>query len=426
MGIYNTEGIIVDGGITGGTSNFAFYKGDGSQLINVPDIYVTGFTYNNANLLTLSSNLGQISLNATINSFTGLTVNGNLTVTGTISGVTDTFITGGTFNSITRNLTLNRQNGSVIVTGFTDTFVTGGTYSNGIITLRRQTGTPVTITGLLSADTFVTGFTYTPNQLTIAQPSRPNLSVGINNFTGLTVNGSFSATTYLGLPADIFVTGMTFVSSILTLSRNQGLPGLTTIIDTSAMSASTDVFVTGFTYNNANLLTIGRNQSRPNLTVTINSMTGLTINGNLTVTGTTNLQQINATVFSGGTFYGSAAGLTNIAGSSIEVSFTSTTTTSSATPVLLNGMSATTTSGTYLALFDGVLNSSNGSAIITVQFYINGVGLMSSLRPLQFNNATEVAIMAKITTTPGSVVEVRWSTTGPGTATTTNRSLILL
>jgi hypothetical protein len=151
------------------------------------DTYTTGFTYNNANILTISRNQSQPNLNVTISNFTGLTVNGSFSAT-TYLGLP------------------------------TDLFVTGGTYSNGIITLRKQTGTPVTITGLMSADTFVTGFTYAPNQLTISRNlGLPNLSVGINNFTGLTVNGSFSATTYLGLPASGTFTGNTSATCITNL-----------------------------------------------------------------------------------------------------------------------------------------------------------------------------------------------------------------
>ena len=62
-------------------------------------------------------------------------------ITGTSGGTgTDYYVTGGTYNSITNTLTLDRQNGSVVITGFTsgtsggtgvDTYVTGFTY-NGI------------------------------------------------------------------------------------------------------------------------------------------------------------------------------------------------------------------------------------------------------------------------------------------------------
>lgn len=46
-----------------------------------------------------------------------------------------------------------------------------------------------------------------------------------------------------------------------------------------------DTYVTGFTYNNANTLTLQRNQGQPDLTATINTMTGLTVNGS--ISGTT-------------------------------------------------------------------------------------------------------------------------------------------
>ena len=50
------------------------------------DTYVTGFTYS-ANTFTIKQNNGQSGLTATIDSFTGLTINGNLTAT-TVSATT--------------------------------------------------------------------------------------------------------------------------------------------------------------------------------------------------------------------------------------------------------------------------------------------------------------------------------------------------
>jgi hypothetical protein len=55
-------------------------KINGIPVINTK---VTGFTYNDSNLLTISNNDG-ISYSTTINQFSGLTVNGN-TITNTIS-----------------------------------------------------------------------------------------------------------------------------------------------------------------------------------------------------------------------------------------------------------------------------------------------------------------------------------------------------
>ena len=59
---------------------------DGFVLANVSgitgiDTYVTGFTYDDANTLTISQNQGQTPLYATINNVTGLTVNGSISAT---------------------------------------------------------------------------------------------------------------------------------------------------------------------------------------------------------------------------------------------------------------------------------------------------------------------------------------------------------
>jgi len=51
---------------------------------NSNDRYVTGFTYNDANTLTLSRSAGLSDLTTSINTLTGLTINGNLDVTGDI------------------------------------------------------------------------------------------------------------------------------------------------------------------------------------------------------------------------------------------------------------------------------------------------------------------------------------------------------
>jgi hypothetical protein len=110
------------------------------------DNYVTGFTYNDANRLTISQTNGDF--NVDINRMTGLTVNGIMSATtyygdgSNLTGISaeDNYVIGGTFSNST--LTLNRQNGSVVITGFTSTdyFVTGGTYdvNTDILTLNRQ------------------------------------------------------------------------------------------------------------------------------------------------------------------------------------------------------------------------------------------------------------------------------------------------
>jgi hypothetical protein len=210
--------------MTGLTVNGAFSAttlfGDGSGLtgINSGDIFVTGFTYDNANKLTIVSNSGA-SLNAFINVMTGLTINGAISAT-TYQNLPidpDNYVTGGTFSSNT--LTLDRQNGSVTITGFT-------------------------------SDIYTTGFTYNnANTLTISDNGGNNYSATINTMTGLTINGAISATTYQNLPIDPdnYVTGGTFSSGTLTLDRQNGSVTITGFTDTIFSGGSgnciTDLYV---------------------------------------------------------------------------------------------------------------------------------------------------------------------------------------
>ena len=111
---------------------------------------------------------------------------------------------------------------------------------------------------------------------------------GPTNFTaGLTAN-TISATTYFNLPvtSDTFTTAATFTSStgIITFARNFGGNYTAT-----GLTGST----TAFTYSN-NVFTIGRNGTT-SLTSLINTVTGFTINGNLTVTGTSTVGNLTVT-----------------------------------------------------------------------------------------------------------------------------------
>jgi len=72
-------------------------------------------------------------------------------------------------------------------------------------------------------DTYVTGFTYSNNVITLSQNlGQPDLSITIDTMTGLTINGSFSASTYLGLPIDVYVTGGTYSNGVVTFTNNTG------------------------------------------------------------------------------------------------------------------------------------------------------------------------------------------------------------
>jgi hypothetical protein len=129
--------------------------------------------------------------------------------------------------------------------------------------------------------------------------------------TGDTVTGNFlinggltattiSATTYQNLPLDVYVTGGTFNTSndTITLTRNDG--------NTVPISGITDWYTTGFTYLN-NTFSI-KDNSGSTFNATINTMTGLTVNGNLIVTGNTNLQSLTATTVSATTVLANTIG----------------------------------------------------------------------------------------------------------------------
>lgn len=164
------------------TVGLSYKRPDGNTYtLTTENTFVTGGTYSN----------GTITFSYNDSAKTGFQVTG-------IDG-TDTFVTGGTnnaatnfTNSATIGLKYNRDvNDGVYTLPYTNTFVTGGTYSSGTITLTKNDGSTVSVTGLLSTDVYVTGFTYnnTNNQLTIKQTQgQPDLSVFIDTVSGLTVS----------------------------------------------------------------------------------------------------------------------------------------------------------------------------------------------------------------------------------------------
>jgi hypothetical protein len=158
-----------------------------STYLGLPlDVFVTGGTYDN-NTFTYTNNTGG-TFDVLFNYVTGLTINGNLTVTGNTS-----------------------------LQGLTANTISAATYQN----------LPVT------ADTYVTGFTFSSNTLTIKQNNnQPDLPATITTVDlssvlsaatfNIATSGSFSASTYLGLPIDVFVTGGTYTGTTIVFTNNTG------------------------------------------------------------------------------------------------------------------------------------------------------------------------------------------------------------
>ena len=257
------------------------------------DFYnVTGFTYSNNNF-TIGRDSGESDLVATINTMTGLTVNGSVSATtfygdgSNLTGIStdNTFVTGTTFTG-NQSIT-SRNDGTEILK------LSGGTN----VTLSNPSSNQIKI-DVIDTNTTVTGFTYNDaNTFTIGDSDGSNYSASINTMTGLTVNGSVSATTYFGDGSNLtgistddnYVTGGTFTTNTLTLNRQNGSVTIT------GFTSDSNTFVTGYTYNDANTFTISNNDGS-NYSALINTMTGLTINGEST--GTT-LTVNGQSVFSG-------------------------------------------------------------------------------------------------------------------------------
>ncbi len=135
------------------------------------------------------------------------------------------------------------------------------------------------VSNIVGIDTFTTGFTYSNNVFTLRRnQGQPDLSVLMNTMTGLTVNGSLSATT--ANVGNINISGG--IQSYSGSSNVDGkfLSGTTNGFVLGSISAITgvDTFTTGFTYTpSSNTFTIQRNQGLPSLTAQINTVSGLTI-----------------------------------------------------------------------------------------------------------------------------------------------------
>jgi hypothetical protein len=314
----NLSVLASDVTITGGTydplnGSITFVNNTGGTftvtgfITGFTDIQVTGYTYQD-NTFTISDSSGN-TFSTTIDIVTGLTVNGDLIVTGnTISnGLTATTISATTY----QNLPL-------------DVYVTGGTYSNGTIVFTNNSGDTFNVTGLytgqtsyvnslttgvgLSADTttgditiintdpdqivtlsggtgILTGGTY-PN-FTI-ENSLPDQTVVLNNGSNISITGTYPNFTVnvTGLTDnDRYVTGFTYQDNTFTISDNSGstfnatintVTGLTVngILSATTISAATysnlplDIYVTGGTYNfTGNTLTLNSNDGN-NISIT--------------------------------------------------------------------------------------------------------------------------------------------------------------
>ena len=246
--------------ISGSTTN-----GVNTTLISLTPNNFRVETDNNQNIFFVDGTNNRVGI-STNTPTEKLTVSGNTNITGTLNI--------GTIGAGTPLINLGLDSSGNVVTGTTGggTF-TGGTVNGATNFTNGLTANTISATTYqnLPLDIRITGATYSNNTFTHRNNTGGTYTVLFNTVTGLTVNGQLS------------VTG------------NTSLRGLTatTISATTYQNLPTDIRITGATYSN-NTFT-HRNNTGGTYTVLFNTVTGLTINGNLTVTGSTNLKTLTAT-----------------------------------------------------------------------------------------------------------------------------------
>jgi hypothetical protein len=107
-----------------------------------------------------------------------------------------------------------------------------------------------------------------------------------------------------------------------------------------------------------------------------------------------------------------------------ETSFSSNITTTSATAVVMTGMTITPPAGTYLVIFSSWFTHSNGNATVTIGIYVAGVQNAGSVRTtIPFtgavggaNNGQEAGTNAIVSVNGSQAIALEWLTS-TGTAT---------
>jgi hypothetical protein len=496
--IYFNGNLYTNDNLSANTINASTYLSGGTNLFNIIQLTeITGGTYNlNSGILSLKKgNNSSVNINGINNYYTtGATLVGNVAYfnrNDSLSAYTldlstlippttfDVFVTGGTYSNGTATFT-NNTGGTFSVSGFytgftggvvsgltantisattyqnlpTDIRVTGGTYSNGITTFTNNTGGTFSVSGFSTAINFTGGTVTGPTQFT----------------NGLTAN-TFSATTYLGLPLDVYTTGATLNNSNyqLTMTRNDGqtfgvnlgilssditITGGTYNINTGVVtftnntggtfsvsgfsSGMTDTSITNFTYNN-NRFTI-TDSSGGTFSANINSVTGLTSNGTISsnILSATTYQNLPIDIsVTGGTYSNGITTFTNNTGGTFSVSgFYTGFTSGVVSGLTANTISATTyqnlptdirvTGGTYSASVSTIIFTNNTGGTFNVSGITDGGGTFSGgtvTGPTNFTNGL-TANTISATTYLGLPTDIRVTggTYSNGTAVFTNNT----
>ena len=277
------------------TNSLSAYTLDLSTL-DSNNTFVTGFTYDNSNNLTLTLNDG-VLISTNVSQFSGITVDGGVSAT-TISACTGIYtsnlygcspitvndnlilLSGITFSSITQDNSLTQILSRDSVDGF----------------IKYRDVNSIT-SGITSENTFVTGFTYDDsNTLTISQNNGTTFESTINIMSGLTVNG------------DVLWGDSAALSLNTTIKKsiNSGLTEIYSIPLSTYTGGFFDYTVTGGGARSGSIMSIFSGstvQFNETTTTDIGDTSGITFDmnisggtANLTVSSTTNSWEIRTIV----------------------------------------------------------------------------------------------------------------------------------
>ena len=289
-----------------------------NNLYYLQSIGVSGLTFSSSTLSLINPTGGTIS-SVEINVDNRWYIPSGTTVE--IESYSQSFIYGDLY--VLGELILNQNsqliilNGNLILSGGTlsgsgqtvlvdlptfNDLITSGTYSGGTLTLSTSNGSDVTVNGFFTpTNGFTTGVTYnsSTNTITLTDNTNNSLNAYIDGFSGLTVNGILSATTYDNLPQDVFVTGGTYTNGEILFKNNSG--GAFTVTGLPIGGAGGEVYYLNLSQSQPpyqEFSPIGSNLTEQTTGVTINSGVTSTIASFLTPTGYPNATKIPAGVWS--------------------------------------------------------------------------------------------------------------------------------
>ena len=180
----------------------------------------------------------------------------------TVSGSTNTYVTGGTYNDITKSINFDGNSGfppfSVNLSGIstTDTFITGATLNGVILELDRNNGKPQitvdlsSLTGDTDTNTFVTGTTLVGTNYTINQNNGSSFTTDfnpiINGKLDITTFDTYSGDTQTEINSKLDTTDFNIYTADTQTEINSKL-NITTFDTYTANTVDNNTFITGTT-----------------------------------------------------------------------------------------------------------------------------------------------------------------------------------